>query len=94
MTSTVPDELMAGEDLLPPDIAKSDRTSWLYRRSRTPSPRRGEDEGGARDRKGHGLVSTRAPPQSFKPNIVDRKNEVSPLIVVEGVWLRGVVFVM
>lgn len=71
VTSTVPE--LTGEDI--PAMLKSDRSSWLYRWSRSRSPK--GEEVGKRGR----LVTTRqqAPsykPQSYKPHLVTRKNEV------------------
>ncbi len=68
VTSTVPE--LEGEQL-PPEL-KSNRPSWLYRRSRTPSPTM------EADRKEEKVVSTRQPTTaaSYKPKFVSRNNQV------------------
>ena len=70
VTSTVPE--LTGED--GSALFKSDRPSWLYRRSRTPSPK--EDLDNRR------VVTTlQEGRSSYKPNLVSRKNEVSSTCV-------------
>ena len=66
VTSTVPE--LTGEDI--PTMLKSDRPSWLYRRSRSRSPVEELD-------KKRRVVTTRQEgARSFKPDLVARKNEV------------------
>lgn len=65
VTSTVPE---LETEAIPPEI-KSNRPSWLYRRSRTPSPAPSAERRVV-------STTTRHVAGSYNPNIVNRKNEV------------------
>ncbi len=67
VTSTVPE--LETEAI--PDDLKSERSSWLYRRSRTPSPPAGGGE-----RRKQRVVTTRQTTASRNPHVINRKNEV------------------
>jgi hypothetical protein len=82
VTSTVPD--LTGPDI--PAMLKSDRTSWLYRRSRSRSPR--EEEGGEK-RKESRVVTTQQPSNTYKPQLVTRKNEVRLILSRVTGWRWG-----
>lgn len=87
MTSTVPE--LVGVEL--PEDMKSNRSSWLHRRSRTPSPRKDDQQGNIGGRveldvkgtiKGHRVSSgeifvSSKKPQPYKPVLVDRDNAVN-----------------
>lgn len=67
VTSTVPE--LTGERGEEP-VIRSDRTSWLFRKSGSRSPPRDED---TRRRR---VVTTRQQAPSYQPYLVSRKNEV------------------
>ena len=71
VTSTVP-ELTGEREQDIPTMFKTDRSSWLYRRSRSRSPMAEE----AGERKKGRVVTTRQQAPGYKPLLVTRKNEV------------------
>ena len=98
VTSTVPELIASAGEEIPLDLRSNRTSSWLYRRSRTPSPSRGlgggrgEERGKRSTSSGGGgggrLVTSRGPVQSYKPNIINRKNEVREglLLLLLFVW--------
>jgi len=101
VSSTVPE--LVGVNL-PEDIKLSDHTSWLHRRSRTPSPKdtgpvqlgarlfrekKKEKGGGGGGDGGGGDFPPPRKPQSYKPMLVSRNQNEVRIITCTICWHEG-----